>query len=395
MTSNKSFQSLFVLFCLLLMASTSASAQKKFLKSGYYVRPGGDTLFGYFVYKGWKQNPREIEFYKSTSLKEPATFYPREGSSFSIKLDKNARETYVAYNINGYGETDSIFLKQVYKGRVSIYKWKDEQSSERFFIRKENGKIEELTEDNAFSTQLEGYMKDCPFVPEVIEIGYNEKELVELAKIYNRCKGVKLAKKKHEPFKLEGGMMGAFGNTELSVMQGEKRVKLPESSIRPAFGFVANLVIPNTKQRLSLHESAYTQSFRCIYARELPDSQPSNKHIIEKTYDFSYLKIGTSLQYQFRDRTMMPYIRSGVSYGIALKGESKSDNIYQNGGTTDSVKPSPDADKLHEWGWISAFGMQYEHLQMEARLEIGDGVSTSPTLKMQTRTIMVGVNYVF
>jgi hypothetical protein len=395
MTSNKFFQPLFVLFCLLLMAATSASAQKKFLKSGYYVRPGGDTLFGYFVYKGWKQNPREIEFYKSTSLKEPATFYPREGSSFSLKIDKNQRETYVAYNINGYGETDSIFLKQVYKGRVSIYKWKDEQSSERFFIRKENGKIEELTEDNAYSTQLENYMNDCPFVPEVIEIGYNEKELVELAKVYNRCKGVKLAKKKHEPFKLEGGIMGAFGNTELSIMQGEQRIKFPESSIRPAFGFVANLVFPRTQQRLSLHESAYLQSFRCNSVRELPDSQPSNKHITAEIYDFSFIKIGTSLQYQFRDRALMPYIRSGASYGIVLKSQSEVTNSYQNGGTSDKLNPAPYANKNHEWGWISAFGMQYGHLQMEGRLEIGDGVSTNTALKMQTRTITFGVNYVF
>jgi hypothetical protein len=395
MTSKKTLQSLLVLFCFILMAATTASAQKKFLKSGYYVRPGGDTLFGYFVYKGWKQNPREIEFYKSTSLKEPATFYPREGSSFSIKIDKNIRETYVAYTINGYGETDSVFLKQVYRGRVSIYKWKDEQSSERFYIKKENTKIEELTEDNEYSRQLESYMNDCPFVPDVIEIGYNEKQLIELAKIYNRCKGVKLAKKKREPLKLEGFMVAGFGNTELSMLQGDKRVKLPESNIRPAFGLAANLRLPNTKQRLSLYESMYVQSFSCKSASELPDSQPMNKHINSEYYDFSYLKISTSLQYQFRDRTMMPYIRSGVSYGIGLAQKSGSKSYYEKVGVSNDITPLPPADKKHEWGWVSAFGMQYEHLQMEGRIEFGDGVSTYTTLKTRTRTITFGVNYLF
>lgn len=395
MTFQKTSYQCVAFLSILLCSITAVSAQKKSLKSGYYVRPGGDTLFGYFVHKNWKHNPREIDFYKTTSLKQHATFYPNTGTAFSIKIDNGIRETYVAYAINGYGDTDSVFLKQIVKGRISIYKWKDEQSSERFYIKKDEGKIEELTEDNAFSMQLEGYMKDCPFVPEVIDIGYNEKDLIELTKIYNRCKGTKLKKKRHESVKAEVALMGGFGNTELSMLRDGVRVKMPESDIRPIFGSVLNLVMPYTKKRLSVQESMYVQSFVASGARELADSQPNNKHIITETFDFTYIKIGSSIQYQLKDRMMMPYIRSGVSYGISIGPDSKSETRYQNGGTTFTESPLKIVDRHRELGWISAMGIQYDHFQIEGRIELGNGISKSPALKTRTKTMTIGVNYVF
>lgn len=156
---------LFLVFFIIIF-SAGAFAQPTYI-AGYVIRPGGDTLKGYIKYLDyfrWSVSPNSVKFKMDTNDRKVLRFNPGTIKEFHI----NGHETYITYagwisadpNVypaTGFGldtskKLDTVFLKQVVRGRyLTLYHQADRQKT-RFFIAENNGLPVELVYHLYFDT---------------------------------------------------------------------------------------------------------------------------------------------------------------------------------------------------------------------------------------------------
>lgn len=123
---------------------------------GYVIKTNGDTLKGFIDYHQWDQNPRSIDFKVNKGDRHALNFNPQTARGFQVM---NA-ETYVAYigsismdknrfpnlplALDTSRRPDTIFLKQLVKGKNLALLYHRDAIKTRFFIAETNAPPVEL-----------------------------------------------------------------------------------------------------------------------------------------------------------------------------------------------------------------------------------------------------------
>ncbi len=233
---------LFALFFTVL-SHYSINAQKEFM-AGYVVNNTGDTIRGEIDNQKWVYSPLEIVFRNQNiinkyGLSDIQSFvinnevtYVRKKISLDITPHKfdNLLESYNRVLVD-----TTLFLKQLVKGRLSLYYLQDKNGKDHFFIEKLSDTIQELFDQrllrmtesgtyivhlDLYNEQLHDLCEDCSNYSHLIfKYQYREADLTPLVIKYNAFFGddkpVEVSKK--EKFKSTFFVRAALGSYSYNV----------------------------------------------------------------------------------------------------------------------------------------------------------------------------------
>ncbi|PVY42965.1 hypothetical protein [Pontibacter virosus] len=185
--------------CLFL---TPSFAQQDF-RLGYIVR-GGDTLQGYVDYRGAIRNSK-IATFKASDNGVAHTYSPDEIVAYGFKNEKKVYESWQVPTPDRK-RYEHLFLHVLVKGKVSIYTYRDDNDSDRFFLSKDGADLVELVEqvytradpktgkryrvvDRPFIGVIASAFLDCSSLTEnhLENVMLRHSSLIKVATAYNEC----------------------------------------------------------------------------------------------------------------------------------------------------------------------------------------------------------------
>jgi len=208
----------FLLACLIPLI---LSAQKNF-QPGYVVTLKGDTVRGFIDYKEWNFTPTSILFKSSDNNSDQKEYTVSDLSFFQITGKEAYRRFIVKISLhqaelNNIGgrdtswKTDTVFLKVLYTGKVSLFSYED-KIKERFYILEEGmGQPEELVlreyikagsmslvSENIYKDQLKAIMYAMnrysdDLSSRIEEAAYGIRDLRKIVQLLNKGNGKELA----------------------------------------------------------------------------------------------------------------------------------------------------------------------------------------------------------
>ena len=123
---------------------------------GYVIKSNGDTLKGFIDYREWEKNPRSIDFKIKQDDRQVLKFNPQTTREFQVA----GADTYVAYKgmismdknrfpnlslgLDTSSKADTVFLKQLVKGKNLALFYHQDAVKTRFFIAETNAQPVEL-----------------------------------------------------------------------------------------------------------------------------------------------------------------------------------------------------------------------------------------------------------
>ena len=114
-------------------------------------------------------------------------YTPFEVSEFGF----NDGRIYVSKEIQNSDSTQRVFLERLYKGKATLYFYK-EKGRKSFFIEKDSSLFVELpkrdSDNRSFNKQLSDITNDCSNVTEAANlVKYNKRSITKLVSRYNKC----------------------------------------------------------------------------------------------------------------------------------------------------------------------------------------------------------------
>ncbi len=200
-------QTLATILCFLF--STYSIAQIVFEK-GYFIKNSGERIECLIKNKDWKDNPNNFEYKRSqdsevsiTSLKEASEFGVYERSKFkrfNIGIDRSSSDLNdMSYERVATIKKEILFLRVLTEGASNLFSYED-HNMKRFFYNVGQNDVEQLVyklyknddeeigENRRYRQQLMNSLKnDCISINQLKNIGYYEKEMINLFVKYNDC----------------------------------------------------------------------------------------------------------------------------------------------------------------------------------------------------------------
>ncbi|MTI41539.1 hypothetical protein [Fulvivirga lutimaris] len=388
------------IFTLLFLIPTWYSYAQQDFEDGLVITNEGDTIPAKIENNDWKKNPQNINY--QTSEGTAASYSPTEIKGFFIEssqewyqsaimeLDKSSLKD--GDVVNGRHQTgvqlDTVFLRLLIKGKLSLYTITDENSREHFVIDGGKG-LEELrigkkkvTEEyqgvtvkegvvnlDYWKPQLDAAIADCPSVTYKHRIArYEEKTFVKLITAYNNCGGqnkstyVKPTEKAILNLALSAGAI----NTKMSL-EGNDYGKVntnPDAVITPYLGLSFDVLLPRSNRSWSISNDLLYRSYN-----------------IDDFFKVSQIKLITTLRYRFPSKSNSRFfIGAGLNNGVAVKREIDGEkaNEFMRG---------------HEQGLLFELGLQSKKLGYIFRYESTNGFS--PYLETNTvfKNLHFGLTY--
>jgi len=207
------------LYLLLIMIVVPVSAQKKKSSVGYLITQTHDTIACEFVQHSWKKQPASIKVRvngKDTIIYPGSinSFINPSGNEFvsrKIELFKYNRDIQFAIS-NDIPSSEIIsaaFLKILYRGRITLFLYKDVLGGDHYFIEKNsvlkeiyihlyytvggyvtgtNTKQPVVVNNFQYYYGLKEMMQDCKNIfPEIDKTQLNAKSLISLLQKYDKC----------------------------------------------------------------------------------------------------------------------------------------------------------------------------------------------------------------
>jgi len=179
-------------------------------ENGYYIDNSNQKVECLIKNNDWESNPTKFD-YKHTdttkqktltieSVKEFGIYNRSKYVRYTVNIDRSSdRLDKIDNNINPIFQQEILFLKVLIEGRANLYFYND-NGLIRFFYCNDSSEVEQLiykiyltsnnhiSENNLFRQQLLDNLKCQDIsVPDVQNLKYDRKNLVNLFETYNNC----------------------------------------------------------------------------------------------------------------------------------------------------------------------------------------------------------------
>jgi hypothetical protein len=250
-------------------------------------------------------------------------------------------------------------------------------------------------ENKNYVGQLIVYLNDCSSIEEKLEdTPYTQSALSKLFNAYYKCVNSEMSySKTKDKTSTEFGMQLGASSTTMKFYGGNFKYLSQADynySLKMTGGVFLNLGLPRKQGRWMLRNELMLTSYSCVGTYE----DVMNFSIITSNFSCTHLKLNNLFRYKRPVGSLFVFINGGISNGVAIKGSnSKSKDFY----LADRVEESPalQETKKHELGYILGAGLNYNNYSLEARVEIGNGVSTLQTLASKTIRYNLLLAYTF
>ncbi|MCF2447229.1 PorT family protein [Dyadobacter sp. CY345] len=400
-------------------------AQKNY-EPGYVISAKNDTINGFIEYLNWSKNPEKI-YFKSQQDGAEKKYGFDDLNGFGVHGESYVRaEILVNENSDKTSElpsvattkmrSDTAFLMVLAGGAKSLYYFNDPSGKSHFYI-KSGEKFEWLVyyryrveRDNqsgivtvdGFKKQLADYFQDCPSVLANTKfVTYSQRTISKLFESYNKeCQPTaNIAIFNTEKIVSRFGVLAGVSVTNLRFKgEGGNRyllASLPSSS-QVAGGVFLNLILPRTKQRVSVYNELFFTSFKTSnHLEEYVSDQDFSS--TDYTIGFGYLKLNNFLRYKIPSQKLNLYLNLGISNGIAITESNTfrtETTFFSDKGRVTTGKALESVRK-YEQGLLAGVGVTIKKYSLEARYERGNGMSAYQGLNSLAQRFYLLLAYQF
>lgn len=387
---------------------------------GYVIKNNSDTLFGFVDYRNWKNNPDLIKF-KTNIEKDPISFMPTDIAEFKVK-----DEIYVSGFINTEVtpiqtdklkvdpkikiKVDTTFLQTLFRGKKSLYYYKNSDGKENFYIKqndgfdlliykkylkKQDGK-DVVTENKKYLGQLTLYLNDCPTINSKLEnTSYKQKSLLKLFQYYYECSSSDIYfQKEIESIHAEFGVLAGvtitsleFGSDAFPYLVNAEY----NSSNSFSAGLFLNLILPRNQRKWSINNEILYSTYKVMGSYEENEFGNQNS-LITTEIGYSYLKINNLVRFKYPVDNLFLFLNGGISNGFSISETNykKEESRFR---TKESVALND--TRKYEQGLILGSGVMYKRFSFEIRYEMGNGMSKYSGLNSSTKRYHFLLGYRF
>ncbi len=253
-----------LLTIILILATLPLFGQKNMVPATVLTK-AGTSLKGEIDFKDWDKIPEVIKFENSTVDEltpintEKIEIY---GSNPQVFVGKILPVAQFGNSINNYSKTkelkvvqDTIFLRSLEIGYLSLYEHQDDQFTFHYFIVKD-GEWEELLyhkytsgkiikQVQNYKGQLLSKMEDCPSVQsDLRSLDFNIDKIRSIVNKYNTCsdKGFVTYSDQTKKGKAEFGILAGVGFSQLATRMDGERFDF-DFGITPRVGLAATFPV--------------------------------------------------------------------------------------------------------------------------------------------------------
>ena len=396
----------------LFMAIETQAQQKK--ADASVTLSNGTILNGTLKFGDWDINPEKIQFKQNDSSRFQ-TYLPNELISFSthqttfetatVSIDIAGNEVadlqkYPVYDTS----TQSVFLKQLVAGPMSLYQYTHQHGSINFFIKTSEGQWHrlqykrylnddfEIQESNTFRNELTYFLRDCPkIIPSLQTLSYTSASLRTLFLTYARCKGVHTPEKKEVRPKKSLGIYAGLSYGSMNT-KGMETLLLNGATFNPsanaAFLISAGFPIAHRFQQHQIQLEFGTKQLRISGI----DAKAYNFYV---GHDFSirinyvFAKANLLYRYHFMKKDKLQLFADiGLSFMAAMKAELEIKDMK-----TGKTYPNATPFRRTEESLIGGVGAHIGRISLLGRYEMGTGLSQTSGVKSKSGTGFVFAGY--
>ena len=320
---------------LLLFLALIGFAQTNF-KPGYVVTLEQDTLRGTIDHRGDVRNSKLVVFRNEKG--EQQKYSPEEIKGYVVDGTAFKSYTTTVDHVSLGTKEKTYFLKVLESGRVDFLYLRDDQSSDRYFIVKDEGDLLELTNDytirlidgknkklydRKYLATLRLNLTDCDEIDNLaIKAEFTEKALFELIHKYNNCFRTEESESSFKEAKLQVRIELYAGHSQSKVVATgiESRMLFHpvEGVTSPTFSTVFGFSSPKMNKAISLNVGFdyIRKGAICENTREL---------------DLHYLDFRLYPTYTWPKGSFRPMISGGFLFGKRLNSAETAVTYVRNG----------------------------------------------------------------
>lgn len=411
------------LLLIVLLTYQLAFSQENYIP-GYVIKNSNDTVFGFVDYRNWEKNPVMVKFKKNIE-DAPISFNPIDITEFMVD-----GEIYVSGIINTEISpiqtdklidapqinitVDTTFLQTLFRGKKSLYYYKNSDGRENFYIKQDTGfdlliykrylKQQDskrvITENRKYLGQLTLYLNDCETINSRLEnTSYNQKSLIKLFQYYYKCSPSDISFQKGiEKIHTEIGVLAGFSLTSLKF-SSDAFAYLVEAGYDPSINFSSGIffdfILPRNQRKWSINNEILFSTYKVSGSYEEYVSE--NRYSITTTeIGYSYLKINNLVRFKYPIGHIFLFLNGGISNGFVVNEtnyKKRKSKFY----TTDRVVEdlALDDTRKYEQGFILGTGIKYDRFSFEIRYEKGNGMSEYMALNSSTKRYYLLLGYRF
>ncbi|MCP2044204.1 PorT family protein [Pontibacter sp. HSC-36F09] len=413
---------------ILLLTCTLAFGQKKFV-AGQYVTHQGGTVQVHINDQNWKRSPTFIEVKQDLvssntqrlGVGEIKSFVLASGDRYEVHVvDKEKSVTKVGSNYIYDSQSsivrDTVFLRALVKGRMSLYTLNEPDAQERIYIQKEGEAPVELVYRSiikraggksglvklpVYRGMLTARMTDCQdLINKISKVAFKPSALKSLVQDYNMCasgnEGDYVAAE--EKIKFNVYALGSVSYTSLNI-HGHPNKALSETDFTGmgyTFGssFVATL--PRSRGKYALIGELLYKAYRTEGTFQHVNTHTEQVYTeYTTTFEMSQMAINVLGRYRLLDKGIQPYINLGISNSFILNDKSRQLVYTPSSSTGNNKEGNPMASSIrkHEQALLLGIGGEWKNVQTEIRLETGNGFSATEGVKTVNNTVTVLLGY--
>jgi hypothetical protein len=382
------------------------------------VLRNGETVKGDLLYQNWSGIQK---LRVQLPDKKEATFLPYDVQHFEITRYDQVKEEYISriVRVNKSTDelltledthiplmkTDTVLLRVVVRGTVSLYEFKDLKGRDHFFIGRDT--IEELIykrfmksgqvlENKQYLEQVLRYFTGCaPVLNQLPYLGYEE---TGFRKVFIQADSCGLIKIDHvvmpERYRMEWHLSGGITSTHLSFSDnplfvgGFSAYNYREVGVRPMIGLTLMWYIHSSSRHLAILNEIGYRSFHLQGTFFYPPAQTSKgdiqKGLIKDCVLLRYFIFNRNPERAF-------FLEGGLYYGRFIWEKSnKTVTLFQY---VDSM-PMETADNKMDLGAALGLGYKWKRIALEGRFEFGNTGSHTPSLpRTHNNVLLLKANY--
>ena len=375
-----------------VLAFSNFSFAQKYFQPGHIINLNGDTIKGRIYYKNWVSAPDIIKFIPENDSNEIVCSF-NNIKGFEVAGEKYESAT-IRTEVSGESisnlstvpelnfEKDTAFLQTQILGAKTLYYYQSHQGRNQYYIKIDGNFVLliykryqfdngvsalAIKENKGYLNQLKNYFGDCASLESKLKnVKYTTQSLSAIFDEYYKCKGIsKEFSIKHDKIKFETGVVTGVSFTksgiEYLLLNSYPAVNF-NISLNFSAGLYANIIFPRNMGRWSIYNEL-------LYSAYKIKSQLLNGWEGVASLSYSYLKMNNMVRYKFPVESLFMFINAGFSNGYALKSSSLVD--YASGSSEKDLGLS----RKYEQGLLLGAGIIYDRFSVEARAEIGNGMS--------------------
>ncbi|RYY20006.1 MAG: PorT family protein [Cytophagaceae bacterium] len=366
-------------FSLALGAGQFTAAAQADFRSGYVVRPAGDTLRGEVDYRDAGFNGQQCRF-RATPEAATTTFGPAELLAYGLRDGSHLYRTQALPNSPALSTmAPQYFMEVLVSGPANLYTWRDGEQADHYYVATAAFPLAELVhrkvlleeqrilqEQNTYRNTLAQALVGCPSAQAKLPaLPFTPRALAQAVIAYNACRGVVAAQPAVAPIQRQrqpvrfGLVVGGerakshFEGSPSQFSAGQTNLVLGPSGAVVG-GLTANVPLTALSTKLSLEAEL-------LYESQAYGSGISGHYNYH--FEMAYAKLPLLVRYTFPMGKVRPVVEGGPTIGYALK--LKTETYFTNSSGVDGAAAgffTGNQRRLQE-SLLAGVGVQFSYWQ--------------------------------